>query len=230
MLYFLVSMVKSPLIIAIDGPSGTGKSTTAQLVAKRLGILYLDSGALYRAISWKANQFQVKAEDSESLRQLLKETTLSFDQDGQVVVDGVSRATEVRDPSISAIVSHFAALKSVRAAVTSFLQAIGMERSAVLDGRDIGTVVFPRATYKFFLQADYGIRAQRRQLELKAKGIEVPLAEVEANLRERDRLDSERGEAPLRRAEDAIDIDTTYTTIEEQVEQVCGQVRVVANP
>jgi len=223
-------MVKTPLIIAIDGPSGTGKSTTAQLVAKRLGILYLDSGALYRAISWKAGQSNVAPVESESLTNLLQDTRLSFDANGLVVVDGTSRANEIRDPSISAVVSHFAALKSVRTAVTSFLQAIGTERSAVLDGRDIGTVVFPRATYKFFLQADYGIRAQRRQLELKGKGIDIPLAEVEANLRERDRLDSERGEAPLRRADDAIDIDTTYTTIEEQVEQVCGQVRVVANP
>jgi len=223
-------MVKTPLIIAIDGPSGTGKSTTAQLVAKRLGILYLDSGALYRAISWKAGQSNVAPVESESLSNLLQNTRLSFDANGLVVVDGFSRANEIRDPSISAVVSHFAALKTVRAAVTSFLQAIGMERSAVLDGRDIGTVVFPRATYKFFLQADYGIRAQRRQLELKEKGIEISLSEVEANLRERDRLDSERGEAPLRRADDAIDIDTTYTTIEEQVEQVCGQVRVVANP
>ncbi len=223
-------MVKTPLIIAIDGPSGTGKSTTAQLVAKRLGILYLDSGALYRAISWKAGQSNVASVESESLSNLLQNTRLSFDANGLVVVDGFSRANEIRDPSISAVVSHFAALKTVRAAVTSFLQAIGMERSAVLDGRDIGTVVFPRATYKFFLQADYGIRAQRRQLELKEKGIEISLSEVEANLRERDRLDSERGEAPLRRADDAIDIDTTYTTIEEQVEQVCGQVRVVANP
>lgn len=223
-------MVKTPLIIAIDGPSGTGKSTTAQLVAKRLGILYLDSGALYRAISWKAGQSNVATVESESLSNLLQNTRLSFDANGLVVVDGFSRANEIRDPSISAVVSHFAALKTVRAAVTSFLQAIGMERSAVLDGRDIGTVVFPRATYKFFLQADYGIRAQRRQLELKEKGIEISLSEVEANLRERDRLDSERGEAPLRRADDAIDIDTTYTTIEEQVEQVCGQVRVVANP
>jgi len=217
----------SPTIIAIDGPSGTGKSTTAKLVAARLGLLYLDSGAMYRAIAWKAKQQNIQATEIPALVSLAKSTVLGFDSHGQILVDGVSRAHEIRLPEVSAAVSLYCTHPDVRAVVTNQLRRIGGERGSVLDGRDIGTVVFPKARYKFFLQADYRVRAERRLAELVAKGIASTLAEVEANLRERDQLDSSRETAPLRQASDAISIDTTTTTIEQQVEQVCAHVNVV---
>ena len=218
----------TPLIIAIDGPSGTGKSTTAKLVASRLGLLYLDSGAMYRAITWLAVQANIDSENVSSLVKLSKECKLGFDQDGLILVNGVCRAAEIRLPETSSKVSLYCTHPDVRAVVTEQLRRIGTERGAVLDGRDIGTVVFPNASYKFFLKADYKVRAERRLAELKAQGISISFAEVEANLRERDRLDSSRETAPLRQAADAIEINTTTTTIQEQVNQVCAHVNVVA--
>jgi small subunit ribosomal protein S1 len=218
----------TPIIIAIDGPSGTGKSTTAKLVAARLGLLYLDSGAMYRALTWKALQAGVKSEQIAELVRLARSTQLSFDPQGNIQIDGTSRADEIRLPEISANVSRFCTHPDVRTVVTDQLRRIGSERGSVLDGRDIGTVVFPNAQYKFFLQADYRVRAERRLAELALKGIEISLAEVEANLRERDELDSNRETAPLRQAPDAIMLDTTTTKIEEQVDQVCSHVNVVA--
>lgn len=218
----------APIIIAIDGPSGTGKSTTAKLVARRLGLLYLDSGAMYRAIAWSAMQADIKPEEVSRLIAHSQKTKLSFDSEGQILVDGVSRAHEIRLPEVSGAVSLYCTHPDVRAVVTDQLRRIGSERGSVLDGRDIGTVVFPKAQYKFFLKADYRIRAERRLAELLEKGISANLDEVEANLRERDRLDSSRETAPLRQASDAIEIDTTTTTIDQQVDQVCSRVRVVA--
>lgn len=218
----------TPIIIAIDGPSGTGKSTTAKLVARRLGLLYLDSGAMYRAIAWSAIQAGIKPEALSALVELSRKTRLSFDSEGQIVVDGVSRAHEIRLPEVSSAVSLYCTHPDVRAVVTEQLRRIGAERGCVLDGRDIGTVVFPKAQYKFFLQADYRIRAERRLAELQEKGISANLSDVETNLRERDRLDSSRETAPLRQAPDAFEIDTTKTTIDQQVDQVCSRVRVVA--
>jgi len=219
---------RPPLIVAIDGPSGTGKSTTAKLVAARLGLLYLDSGAMYRGITWKALQAKVPHDQPAALVALARATKLGFDAEGLILVDGVSRADEIRLPEISGAVSKYCTHPDVRAVVTDQLRRIGAERGCALDGRDIGTVVFPHAQFKFFLKADYRIRAERRLAELASKGVATTLAEVEANLRERDELDSSREIAPLRQAPDAIEIDTTQTTIDEQVNQVCSHVNVVA--
>lgn len=183
---------------------------------------------MYRAITWKAMQNGIMPDQIKPLVDLAKNTKLGFDSEGQIQVDGVSRANEIRMPEVSGKVSLYCTHPDVRAVVTQELRRIGSERGSVLDGRDIGTVVFPKATYKFFLQADYRVRAERRLAELAQKGIQISLEEVEKNLRERDELDSSREAAPLRQAADAIVIDTTKTKIEEQVDQVCSHVVVVA--
>jgi len=218
----------SHVIIAIDGPSGTGKSTTAKLVAAQLGFTYLDTGAMYRAVTYAAVAAGILPEDCEGLTSLLSRTRIGFDAQNQVTVDGHVRADEIRTPAISAKVSLYSAVPAVRAAMTSLQRAVGETQNCILDGRDIGTVVFPHAQYKFFLTTDYRVRAERRLAELLAKGEQTTLAEVEANLMERDRIDAGRATAPLRKADDAIEIDTTNLSIEQQVQKVLSYVRVVA--
>jgi len=213
--------LQTPYVIAVDGPSGTGKSTTARLVAQELDLLYIDTGAMYRALTWKAMQSSVSAEDIAALTELARNTKLDFNKENEIMVDGVCRATEIRTPEVSGQVSHYCSDADVRAILTQRQRELGGEKSSILDGRDIGTVVFPHAQFKFFLVADYRVRAQRRLQELQGKGIESTLEEVEANLKERDQLDSTRETAPLRKAEDAIEIDTTELTIPQQVMQIC---------
>jgi len=200
-------------IIAIDGPSGTGKSTTAKMVAKELGYTYLDTGAMYRAITWA-----------------IENTAISFDENNQILINGVNREKEIRDPKISAVVSKYSSVPSIREALTAQQRDIASAKPCVLDGRDIGTVVFPNAKHKFFLTADYKTRARRRFLELqnsgKAEG--ETLESVEKNLMERDELDSKREIAPLLKAKDAIEIDTSHLTIQQQVQKVLQSVGEVA--
>jgi cytidylate kinase len=200
-------------IIAIDGPSGTGKSTTAKMVAKELGYTYLDTGAMYRAITW-----------------VIENTAISFDENNQVLINGVNRENEIRDPKVSAVVSKYSAIPSIRETLTAQQRDIASAKPCVLDGRDIGTVVFPNAKHKFFLTADYKTRAKRRLLELqnsgKAEG--ETLESVEKNLMERDELDSKREIAPLLKAKDAIEIDTSHLTIQQQVQKVLQSVGEVA--
>ena len=220
--------MSSHLIIAIDGPSGTGKSTTAKIVAGKLGFTYLDTGAMYRAVTFAAVSAGIAATDAQGLEALLLRTEIGFDSENRVTVDGICRETEIRTPAISAQVSPYSAVPCVRAAMTGLQRAVGEKQNCILDGRDIGTVVFPQAQYKFFLTTDYRVRAARRYEELRAKGEQVTLAEVEENLKERDRLDASRATAPLRKADDAIEIDTTHLSIEQQVQKVLSHVRVVA--
>ncbi|MDR3001530.1 MAG: (d)CMP kinase [Fibromonadaceae bacterium] len=209
-------------IIAIDGPSGTGKSTTAKMVAKELGWTYLDTGAMYRAAAWVAENEKVASD------QWLV-ASITFDKNNQILIDGVNRENEIRDPRVSAVVSKYSALPAVREFLTKKQREIGSEQPCVLDGRDIGTVVFPKAKHKFFLTADYKTRAERRLLELQAAGNESETLEtVEKNLKERDELDSKREIAPLLKAKDAIEIDTSRITIQQQVQKVLQSVREVA--
>jgi len=215
-------------IIAIDGPSGSGKSTTAKLVGAQLGFTYLDTGAMYRAVTFAAVQAGIAPQDHAALEALLQRTEVGFDASNRITVDGVLRENEIRTPAISAQVSHYSAVPAVRNALTHLQRAIGERQNCILDGRDIGTVVFPQAQYKFFLVTDYRVRAERRLAELLAKGEQTTLEAVEENLRERDRIDSTRASAPLRKADDAIEIDTTHLSIEQQVQKVLSYVRVVA--
>lgn len=215
-------------IIAIDGPSGTGKSTTAKLVAAQLGFTYLDTGAMYRAVTYAAHESGILPSDPQGLNQFLQRTPIGFDSQNRITIHGVLRESEIRTPLVNEWVSHYSAVPEVRAAMTTLQRAVGQQQNCVLDGRDIGTVVFPNAQYKFFLTTDHQVRAQRRLSELLAKGESVTLQQVEQNLQERDRIDANRATAPLRKAPDAIEIDTTHYSIEQQVQKVLSYIRVVA--
>ena len=185
-------------VIALDGGSGTGKSTTAKLVAKKLGITYLDTGAMYRAVTLAALEKGLPAEEGAAMDDLLKNLDLGFDSENHVLINGVSRESEIRGMKVSSNVSIYCAPPSVRAAMTEKQREIGKKQSCILDGRDIGTVVFPDAKFKFFMVTDVKVRAERRYKELLEKGEQVTLEEVLNNLVERDRLDSSRATAPLK--------------------------------
>lgn len=211
------------MIIALDGPSGTGKSTTAKLVAQKLGIAYLDTGAMYRVLTLRALQSGLSADSESDLVALAQSLDFEFLPGGALRVNGIMIGDEIRTPEVSSNVSQYCVLPSVRAALTDRMRAFGAQHSCILDGRDIGTVVFPTAEFKFFMVADYRIRAERRLAEMLSKGMQATLEEVEHNLRSRDELDSQRASAPLLRAEDAELIDTTQLSIEQQVERICSR-------
>ena len=209
--------MNSHFVIAIDGPSGTGKSTTARLLAKNLGITYLDTGAMYRAIALVALDANISPENTDALKNVLQKTEISFDGENHILINGVSREEDIRS-----------AIPEVREALTEKQRVFGSKASCVLDGRDIGTVVFPNAQFKFFLVTDLKVRAKRRMEELLLRGENVSLEEVMESLAERDEQDSNRKVAPLRKAEDAVEIDTTHLTIEQQVEKIRAAVSVGA--
>lgn len=219
---------KRHIIIAIDGPSGTGKSTTAKLVAKDLGLTYLDTGAMYRAITFAALEKGVGPEDADALARLLGTVDIRFDANNRILVDGVNREAEIRSKRVTEAVSLYSAIPEVRKVLTEAQRKIASETSSILDGRDIGTAVFPHADFKFFLVTDIKVRAKRRFLECRQKGIEMSLEEIEKNLAERDRIDSSRETAPLKKADDAIEIDTTQLSIQQQVKEIEDRVGVVA--
>ena len=219
---------KKHIIIAIDGPSGTGKSTTAKIVAKDLGITYLDTGAMYRAITFAALEKGVAPTDKAGIDQLLQSTKIRFDDNNQIVINGINREKEIRGKQVSEAVSPYSAIPEVRSVLTQWQREVAGERSCILDGRDIGTVVFPNADFKFFLVTDLKVRAERRYQECLQKGIAMTLEEIEKNLAERDRIDSSRATAPLKKADDAIEIDTTQLSIEQQVKKIEDRVGVVA--
>ncbi len=223
-----MSSCSEHFVIALDGGSGTGKSTTAKLVAKSLGITYLDTGAMYRAVTFVALQKGLPAEDGPAMDNLLKNLTLGFDSENHVLINGEAHEQEIRGMLVSNNVSIYCALPSVRAAMTAQQREIGKKQSCILDGRDIGTVVFPDAKYKFFMVTDVAVRAERRLKELLEKGEKVTYEEVLKNLTERDRLDSSRANAPLKKADDAIEIDTTHISIQQQVQKILDYVGVVA--
>ena len=162
-------------VIALDGGSGTGKSTTAKIVAKTLGITYLDTGAMYRAVTLAALDAGLAAEEGPAMDELLKNLDLGFDSENHILINGVSRENEIRGMKVSSNVSIYCALPSVRAAMTEKQREIGKKQSCILDGRDIGTVVFPDAKYKFFMVTDVEVRAERRYKELLEKGEKVSI-------------------------------------------------------
>ncbi|MEL6591219.1 MAG: (d)CMP kinase [Bacteroidota bacterium] len=212
--------------IAVDGYAGTGKSTTAKKVAQKLDYLFIDSGAMYRAVSLYLlrNEIDFNTESADLLA-ALDDIYIDFVmKEGEahptVRLNGEEVEGEIRKPEISAIVSPVAVHKNVRRAMVSQQQRMGLEKGVVMDGRDIGTVVFPEAELKIFVSADIKVRAKRRMQELQKRGIETSLDAVIANLKERDYIDSTREEGPLRKAVDAIALDTTHMTINQQVEKV----------
>lgn len=213
--------MRKPLIIALDGPSGAGKSTVARLVAAKLGILHLDTGAMYRAVGHKALSLSIQPNDEAAVSSMLAATKIEVRfRDGrqQTMVDGVDVSGEIRTPAVSRAASDVSALPAVRRALVAIQRQIAATQPLVLDGRDIGTYVLPDAPYKFFLTAAAEERARRRLLELKDKGAEnVDYAAVLAEMKYRDEQDAGREMAPLCRAEDAILVDTTGLGIDEVV-------------
>ena len=217
-------------VVAIDGPAGAGKSTTARLVAERLGFLYLDTGAMYRALTWKALATGMALEDGEALTRLAESFRLDVRQTssgGSFQVDGVDVTARIRSPEISRAVPEVARVPGVRHALVELQRRIGTQGPIVAEGRDIGTVVFPAAQVKVFLEATLEERARRRREELLAKGLEQPLEELVEEIRARDAIDSEREASPLVKAADAFVLDTTGLSVEAQVEEVLRAVRVV---
>ena len=203
--------------IAIDGPSGAGKSTVAKLLAEKLGIMYLDTGALYRTVGLKAMRSGWH-EDNDFVSGALASTDIKVKFENGVqrmYLDGEDVTEAIRLPGVSDYGSRFSALPCVRSALLGLQRKAAEENSSVLDGRDIGTVVLPEAELKIFLTADSRARAQRRLLELKAKGIEADFEDVLRDIEYRDRQDSSRAAAPLRAAEDALVVDTSEIDFEQ---------------
>ncbi len=214
-------------IITIDGPAGSGKSTTARRVAERLGYNYLDSGALYRAVTWAALHQNLDLQDSEAVAQLAEQLNLDMqavEKGLRILVNGRDISLEIRMPEVTQAIAPVAANPGVRRALLDAQRRFGDQGGVVAEGRDMGTVVFPDADVKFFMVASLQERAKRRQAELAAKGVAVPIEELMNALQQRDDSDSRRTHSPLLRPHEAIDIDTSRLSINEQVELVIREV------
>ncbi|MDP5169786.1 MAG: (d)CMP kinase [Bacteroidia bacterium] len=216
----------SQITIAIDGYAGTGKSSTAKAVAKALGYTYIDTGAMYRAVTMYLLDHNIPFEDnSPALLAALDQIHLDFRPgkqvgDLEIYLNDAPAEPAIRDPRISKAVSPVAALTAVRNLMVAQQRRIGEHGGVVMDGRDIGTYVFPHADLKVFMTASVDIRTQRRQAELALSGIDPGFEEIQANLQERDKIDSTRAMAPLKQASDAVLIDSSGISFEEQVKTV----------
>ena len=212
-----------PMRIAIDGPSGAGKSTIAKEVAKILEFDYIDTGAMYRAVGYKMMQSQVTLKDAIALKKLLDETTIDFHK-GRTLLDGEDVSDYIRTPAVSQMASDCSALPVVREKLVELQRELGKQKSVVMDGRDIGTNVFPDAEIKFFVTATAEERAKRRCLELLDKGETAEYQTVLSDMKIRDYNDSTRSLHPLKQAEDAILLDTTHMTIEEVIAKIMEEI------
>ena len=213
------------IIVAIDGYSGVGKSSTAKAVAQQLNYTYIDSGAMYRAATLYFIRHRINIQDQPAVGEALAAIHVLFrprpDGTGyETYLNGENVEQEIRGMAVSEQVSPVSAIPEVRRAMVAQQRAMGQGKRVVMDGRDIGTNVFPQAELKIFMRADSGVRAQRRQAELREQGQDVEAAEIARNLAQRDQLDSSRKENPLVMAQDAVILDTTFLTFAEQVEQV----------
>ena len=216
---------KKKIVIAIDGFSSCGKSTFAKAIAAKLGYIFIDTGAMYRAVTLYALEQGAIVEgvvDQERIEQLLGEVEISFRFNAErgasdIYVNGVYAEDRIRGIEVSNCVSKVSSIGAVREKLVAMQQQMGSERGVVMDGRDIGTVVFPDAELKIFMTADPKVRAERRYKELTAKGDEVTMEEILENVISRDQVDMTRAISPLRRAEDALELDNSYMSVEEQM-------------
>ncbi|GAB2493130.1 (d)CMP kinase [Algoriphagus taiwanensis] len=213
------------IVIAIDGYSGCGKSSTAKAVAKALGYTYIDSGAMYRAVTLYFLDQHLSPSNPKDVQRGLGEIEISFQinpdtQKQETYLNGLNVEEEIRTMRVSQSVSEIAAVSEIRQAMVNQQQRLGKKKGVVMDGRDIGSVVFPEAELKVFMTADLETRAGRRQKELMEKGDLVDLEEIKTNLAERDRVDSSRAASPLLKMPDAAEIDTSNLEFEEQVQQI----------
>ena len=215
------------MIIAIDGPAGSGKSTIAKLVAKDMGLVYLDTGAMYRIVTLKALNEGILRNDGlnelEKIKKLLDNLNIDIRENG-FYLDDVDVSEEIRKPVVSENVSDVAAIREVREKMVDLQRKFSESKNVILDGRDIGTVVFPNANLKIFLVADAKERAKRRYRELIQKGENVEIEEIYENILKRDKIDSTRKESPLKKAKDAVEVDTTSKSIEEVKNEILRMV------
>ncbi|MBU5300746.1 (d)CMP kinase [Clostridium sporogenes] len=206
--------------IAIDGPAGAGKSTIAKIIGKKLNIMYINTGSMYRAVTLMALENNIEPSDIESLKTLINSMDISFNGNN-IIVNGKDLEEAIRMPIINNNVSKYAAVEEVRELLVSMQQNISKKYNVIMDGRDIGTVVLKDAPYKFFITASAEVRAERRLKELKEKHINIDFEDVLKEIKERDYIDSNRKINPLKQSEDAILIDTSNFTIEEVVDKIC---------
>ena len=218
------------MIIAIDGPAATGKSTSAKLVSQKLGFTYLDTGAMYRCVTLLVLRNNVEITNQDHLTSLLNNFQLDIKKNGKdhlFLLDGKDVSKDIRSSNVTDNVSAVSALPVVRKKLVSIQKKIADNQDSVVEGRDIGTVVFPNADVKFFIVADTVVRAKRRQLDLKRLGEDKTIDSLIKEIRDRDNYDSQRKISPLTKAIDAIEVNTTNTTIDEQVNFMVNKVKLL---
>ena len=211
--------------MAIDGPAGAGKSTVAKAVAKRLGYRYMDTGAMYRALAWKVMRRGADPADEETLEEMLDSTAVDLGTDHTVMLDGDDVSGAIRTPEVGQMASRVSGIGIVRRRMAELQRAMGRDGRVVAEGRDMGTVVFPEAEVKIYLDASPETRARRRFDELAGKGSALTLEETLADVMRRDRRDKERSMAPLRQADDAVFIDSTTLPADAVIEKILEEVR-----
>ena len=216
--------MKNRIRIAIDGPSGAGKSTIANAIAKQLGIDYIDTGAMYRAVGYKVKNCGIDPEDTEAMRAMLQETEIDFSE-GNIILDGQLINDKIRTEEIAKMASRCSSRPEVREKLVQLQRSMGQRKSIVMDGRDIGNNVLPDAEYKFFMTASAEERAQRRYDELIEKGETAEYEQVLEDIKKRDHSDMTRELNPLRKAEDAIEVDTTGMSIEEVIAYIRKEIQ-----
>lgn len=212
------------LVIAVDGPAGAGKSTVSKIVAEKLGINYIDTGAMYRAVTYKCLKEGVDISDEKAVSDMAAKSDIDF-RDNSIYLDGKSVNDEIRTVEVSSNVSDVAKIREVRYQMVEVQRRIGEKSSVILDGRDIGSYVFPNADYKFYLVATAEERGNRRYKEMREKGFEVNLEDVIRDIVKRDEIDSNREFAPLVKADDAIEIDTTGLGIDEVANKIIENIK-----
>ena len=210
------------MVIAIDGPAGSGKSTTAKIVAEKLGFNHINTGAMYRGITLKCIQGEIDLNSASGIEIILNQTEFMFggDSGSTLFMNGVDISSEIISSNVTELVSRVSAFPMVREKLAHYQREMAKGLDVVLEGRDIGTVVFPDAEFKFFLIADIQERARRRKKEMEKQGKVISIMELTAELEERDRKDSTREHSPLIKAEDAVEIDTTGLSVTEQVNRI----------
>ena len=219
--------MKKILNIALDGPSGSGKSTVAKALSQKLNILYLDTGAMYRAVGVKAHSLGIDSFDEEGVKTFIDDIDLEIKYANgaqRTFLDGVDVSEKIREPYVSMLASNVSSLKCVRLKMVDMQRKIAKSMSCVLDGRDIGSYVLPDAEYKFYVTADSKVRTERRYKELTAKGFEIDFDTLHEEIKQRDYNDSHRDFSPLRQAEDAILVDTSNMSIEEVINEILSKI------
>lgn len=204
-------------VVAIDGPSGTGKSTTAKILADKLNVLYIDSGAMYRAVTYLVLKNNINPTDYKKIIELTKKAVIKLEGE-KVFANGEDVTKQIRSIDVTNKVSAVSKIREVREILVQKQREFALTQSVIMDGRDIGTVVFPKADFKFFFKCDINTRAARRQQDFRDHGMKIPIDKIKLELKKRDDIDSNRSESPLKKAPNAVEIDTTNMIIEEQVD------------